>query len=74
MDSGSRRRSWVAVADVVVSLALLVVAAVAVTESRHGTAALAALLAVAWSAGVVARLRHRARPAPAPAPTAPATP
>ncbi len=62
-----------AVADVVVSLALLVVAVVAVTESRYGRAALAVALAAAWSAGVVARLRHRARRVALPATaTAPA--
>jgi hypothetical protein len=71
----TRRRAVLDVADVVLSLGLLVVAVVSASEARWSQSTLALVLAVAWSGAVALRHRRALRPAavaaidPAHAPT-----
>ena len=57
------RRAWLDVADVVLSLGLLVVAVVSALESRWAQTGLALVLALAWGAAVVVRHRRALRSA-----------
>ncbi|GAA0293517.1 hypothetical protein [Kineococcus aurantiacus] len=66
------RRAWLDAADLLLSLALLVVAVGSAVESRWGQSALAVVLALAWAGAVAWRHRRAVRAAasaPAPATT-----
>ncbi|WP_432560999.1 hypothetical protein [Kineococcus sp. SYSU DK003] len=63
------RRTWVSIADLVLSVLLLVAAALAVVESRWAEAVLALVLSGVWAATAWWRAGRRVRvPAVAPAP------